>query len=38
MHEEGAEWDCAMEGAMNLLFVTPEGVLGAVGGSNRKTV
>lgn len=30
--------DSASEGNTNSLFVTPEGVLGALGGSNTKTV
>ena len=36
--EGGIRRDSAPEGNTNSLFVTPEGVLGALGGSNRKTV
>lgn len=37
MEEEGVEWDFAMEGDTDSLFVTSEGVLEAGSGSNRKT-
>lgn len=37
MEEEGVEWNSAMEGNTNSLFVTSERVLQAGGGSNRKT-
>lgn len=37
MEEEGVEWDSAVEGDTDSLLVTSEGVLGAGGGSNRKT-
>lgn len=36
--EGGNRGASAPEGNTNSLFVTPEGVLGALGGSNTKTV
>ena len=36
--EGGSRRDSAPEGNTNSLFVTPEGVLALLGGSNRKTV
>ena len=37
MEEDRVEWDSAMEGDANSVFVTSEGALEAEGGSNRKT-